>query len=117
MKTSIKTELSNHIIDFINDNVLTDENQQDWHFHAFNEDHYLIGYYQCSEWLKEHNIDAFEAIEICQTYDEENFGEIMNKYDNSEKTVNMLAYIYGEELFQELQADTIEELEESISNI
>ena len=114
MKQSIKTELENYLLDLINDGVLTDKNIQDWHFHAFNEDYYIIGYYNASQWLKKHNIDAFEAISICQEYEKENFGECYKIYDNSEETVNMLAYIYGEELIYSIDANNIEELKEAL---
>jgi len=39
------------------------------------------------------------------------------KYDNSETTVNMLAYIYGEELLRDIDADNIEELAEGMQSI
>lgn len=98
MKTSIKNELLSHIEDLKQDGVLTTENKDEWHFHAFNEDYYIIGYYEASQWLKKHNLDTFEAISICQQYEKDNFGECHTIYDNSEKVVNMLVYIYGEEL-------------------
>jgi len=110
MKTTNKEELTSYVLDLINDNVLTDDNRDDWHFHAFNEDYYIIGYYQASEWLKKHSIDSFEAVGICQQYEIDNFGEVGKPYDNSEKTVNMLAYIYGEELLYSFDADNVEEL-------
>ena len=107
MKTTIKEELTSYVLDLINDKVLTDDNRDDWHFHAFNEDYYIIGYYQASEWLKKHSIDSFEAVGICQQYELDNFGEASSVYDNSEKVVNMLAYIYGEEIINELELDNI----------
>ena len=97
MNYSVKEELIDYIKDLINDQVLTEENRDDWHFHAFNEDYYIIGYYQCSQWLKKHGIGEFEAAGICQEYEIDNFGE-SKVYDNSEITVNMLVYIYGEEI-------------------
>ena len=103
MKTTIKEELTSYVLDLINDKVLTDDNRDDWHFHSFNEDYYIIGYYQASEWLKKHNIDSFEAVGICQQYEIDNFGEASSVYDNSEKVVNMLVYIYGEEIINELE--------------
>jgi len=103
MRTTIKNELTDYINDLINDGVLTNDNKDDWHFHAFNEDYYIIGYYNASEWLKRHNIDSFEAIQICNQYEIDNFGETSNKYDNSESVVNMLVYIYGEQLIYELE--------------
>lgn len=112
---SVKQELCAHIADLINDGVLTDENKEDWHFHAFNEDYYLIGYYQCSEWLKRHNIGEFEAAGICQEYEIENFGQ-SRVYDNSESAVNMLVYIWGEELLNEIDAEDVCELLECVEN-
>ena len=116
MKTSIKTELANHIIDKINDGILTTENKDEWHFYCFNEDYYIIGYYQASQWLKTHSIGEFEAAGICQQYEIDNFGE-SKVYDNSESVVNMLAYIYGEELIYSFDVDTIEELQEEIEEL
>ena len=101
MKASIKEELNAYVSDLINEAVLTDNNRDDWHYSAFNEDYYIIGYYQASEWLKKHSIDSFEAVSICQQYELDNFGEASSVYDNSEKVVNMLAYIYGEEIINE----------------
>ena len=117
MKATVKEELASHIIDRINDGVLTNDNKEDWHFHAFNEDYYCIGYYQCSEWLERHNIGEFEAAGICTQYEIDNFGECSKVYDNSEKAVNMLAYIYGEELLSEIDAETIEELKEELTQL
>lgn len=114
MKT-INAELAQHLLDLINDGILTNDNVDGWHYHAFNEDYYIIGYHNATEWLKEHNMDVFEAIGICQEYEKDNFGEA-RVYDNSEATVNMLVYVIGEELLNYLDADTVEELEENINN-
>lgn len=112
---SVKEELLGHIADLIKDSVLTDENRDDWHFHAFNEDYYLTGYRQCSEWLKRHNIGEFEAAGICRQYEIENFGQ-NRVFDNAEIVVNMLAYIWGEELLNEIGAEDVSELLESVEN-
>jgi len=95
MKTSIKEELT----EYINDNK--NDYPEELHFHLFNEDYYLIGYRQCQEWLDEHKITVFEAIETIREYEEFHFGECKH-YTNAEETVNMLAYIYGEELLTEM---------------
>lgn len=117
MKNQIKEELAGHILNFINDGIIDNDNRDDWHFHLFNEDYYLIGYYNCEKWLERHNISPFEAIGICHEYEKENFGEITQKYDNSEKVVNMLVYIYGEHLLSEFEGESIEELEEFVNDI
>ena len=63
----------------------------------FNEDYYIIGYYNAKQWLKRHSLDAFDAISEVQQYEIDNFGEA-RIYDNAESLVNMLVYIYGEQL-------------------
>jgi hypothetical protein len=91
---TIKTELKNHIEKNIKN---YDCNDEYLHFHLFNEDYYIIGYYQCGQWLKKHNISVFEGIEFVQEYERENFGTVKT-YDNAESLVNMIVYIVGEEL-------------------
>ena len=96
--TSIKDELKS----YIDENINNYDSFEDIHYKLFNEDYYIIGYYQCNEWLKEHNISVFEGIEICQNYEKDKFGECQI-YDNSEKLVNMLVCIYGEIILNELE--------------
>lgn len=117
MENQIKKELAGHVLNFINDGVIDNTNQESWHYLLFNQDYYLIGYYECEKWLESNNISAFEAISICQEYEKENFGEITNKYDNAEKVVNMLVYIYGEQLLAEFEGESIEDLEEFVNYI
>jgi hypothetical protein len=116
MKNSVKKELAEHILDKINDGIINDENRDEWHFYCFNEDYYIIGYYEASQWLKRHYIGEFEAAGICQQYEIDNFGE-SKVYDNSEQAVNMLAYIYGEELIYSLDAENIGDLEIKLNKI
>ena len=104
MQNSIKVELESHVEALINDGVLTDDNKDDWHFHAFNEDYYIIGYYNAEQWLKEHNVSAFEAIETIRDYEMSNFGEVNTSFDNAESVVNMYVYILGEEIINEYDA-------------
>jgi len=107
---TIKTELKEYLNDFIADNNLVKWNSDDNDLHqeAFNNDYYLIGYYNCSQWLKKHNIDPFEAIAFVQNYERENFGDdAVRTYDNAETTVNMIVYIIGEEVTNELYTQTI----------
>lgn len=96
--------------DYVTDGTLTLENKDDWHFHLFNEDYYVIGYYNAAEKLKEHNIDAFDAISTCIEYEKENFGEVSKTYSNAEETTNMLMYILGEKWINEKGSTFIEEL-------
>jgi len=114
MKNSIKIELTSYLLDLANEGVLTNNNREDWHFQAFNEDYYIIGYYECNMWLQKHDIDPFKAVSVCQQYEIDNFGEASSVYDNSEKVVNMLVYICGEKLLNELNVETVEELKSEL---
>ena len=117
MENTVRKELASHILDAINEGRIDDTNKDDWHFHLFNEDYYIVGYYQAEQWLKKHNISPFEAIGICQDWEESVLGEQHKKYDNAETTVNMLTYVYGEELLSDIDADDIEELREECLEI
>ena len=102
MKNSVKKELSEYITERIEEIQRYDGSEMnELHNHLFNEDYYIIGYFQAAEWLKDHNISEWEAIQTCQEYEIENFGE-SKIYDNAEKTVNMLVYIWGEELLSDM---------------
>jgi hypothetical protein len=109
MKTSIRKEFKQRAIDYVSFGILTLDNQDDWHYYMFNEDYYVIGYYNAEQWLNEHDISAFEAIQVCQQYEKDNFGEC-RIYDNAESTVNMFTYILGEEWMYEDGEDYILEL-------
>lgn len=109
MKTSIKNEFEQRAIDFVDDGILTMDNREDWHYHLFNEDYYIIGYYNAEQWLKEHGVSTFEAIKTCVNYELYNFDEC-NMYDNAESVVNMYTYVLGDEWMYEEGEDFITEL-------
>ena len=73
MKTSIKQEFQDRAVDYVKDGILTEDNREDWHYHLFNEDYYIIGYYNAEQWLKRHDVSPFEAIQVCQQYEKDNF--------------------------------------------
>lgn len=81
----------------------------DLHNEVFNTDYYIIGTYQAKEALKEY--DMFEAIELVQNYEKDNFGEIYTDLSNPEKLINMLYYIIGDDVIGDMCA-TIEEFED-----
>ena len=116
LENSVKIEIANHIIDKINDGIIDDSNIDEWHFYCFNEDYYIIGYYEAKQWLKNHNIDTFEAIEIVKDYENSNFGEFTTDI-NSEAIVNMLAYILGEELIYSENFTKVKQLKKAMNNI
>jgi len=98
MKESVRKELQKHIKD-TKLNLTVEEIKEELHYHCFNKDHYLIGYYQCSQWLKRHGMGEFSALEELQELQLDYFGEIHPLENiNSEVVVNQLAYFYGLEL-------------------
>ena len=96
---------------FLPEELITDRMDiNDLHHKLFNEDYFIIGYYEANKWL-EANIGVFTAIGAIQEYESENFGEVNTKLDNSESVVNMFVYILGEELIYDLDIDlTVAEL-------
>ena len=72
----------------------------DLHNEVFNTDYYIIGTYAAKEALREY--DVFEAIELVQNYEKDNFGEIYTDLSNPEKLINMVYYIIGDEVIGEM---------------
>ena len=108
---TIKDELRSHLVDMVSEGYINEDNFEAAHHYAFNEDYYIIGYYKAEQWLKKHNMSAFEAIRIVITYEVDTFGEY-RIYDNAEKTVNMLVYVIGEDVTP--YADTWEEFKSEL---
>lgn len=98
-----RKELINSIIETLNDRG-EGINTSELHNEVFNTDYFIIGYYQAEEWLKA-NYGIFNAIDKIKEYETDNFGEVSTDLSSSEKVVNMLVYILGEEIINEL--DTI----------
>lgn len=100
MNESILTELKSHLIETVQNMADDCTDFSELHHEAFNADYYIIGYYQANEWLKNHDIDAFEAISYVIEKENEHFGEINLKPSdiNSERIVNLLVYFAGYEV-------------------
>ncbi len=101
---TLNTELKQRIIDTLDQYDDDDTDFSELYSHAFNEDYYIIGYYQAEQWLKSHDISAFEAIEYVIDYEKDNFGESLT-HINSEAIVNMYVYIKGEDIINGLDID------------
>ena len=95
-----KDEIKEHFDDFLEDHdkEWIEENIDDIHHYAFNEDYFIIGYYQAEQWLVN---QVFNVIETIRDYEQSNFGEVTTDFSSSEKVVNVYAYIVGEEVVQE----------------
>ena len=105
MKNTIKVELKEYILEGIKDlnldNLTSKPGRLDaneLHQSLFNEDYYIIGYFNAQQWLDKHFIDTFEALEDIKEYEEFNFGEVLTDLSEPEKIVNMYVYIIGEEI-------------------
>ena len=92
-----REEIKEYFDDFINDqgSEWIEENKDDLHYHAFNTDYYIIGTYQAKQWLGD---KVFDVIEHIREYEDWHFGEVSTDFSDSEKVVNMYAYIIGEEI-------------------
>ena len=110
MNASIKKELLEHVLDLVEEGTLNRENAEDWQEIAFNQDYYIIGYYQAEQWLERHGVSPFEAIEYVVGQHMDHFGECwLTAADyNAEKIVNLLVYFLGGELIGEHEQEIIE---------
>ena len=86
----------------------------DLHNEVFNTDYYIIGTYKAKEALREY--DVIDALEKVWAYEKDNFGEVYTDLSDPEKLVNMLYYIIGEEVLNEMM-DGVEAWEENWDNI
>ena len=93
-------EIREHFNDFIEDRgeEWVSENLEDLHHYAFNEDYYIIGRYQATQWLGE---EVFNVIDHIKEYEQTNFGEVATDLSEPERVVNMYAYIIGETVVSE----------------
>ena len=85
----------------------------DLHNEVFNTDYYIIGTYEAKEALREY--DVFDAIELVQTYEKNNFGEVYTELSDPEKLINMVYYVIGEEVISEMYE--IEAFNENWNNV
>lgn len=127
MENKTRQELSSLIIDAINDERLNDKPVSEIHNEVFNTDYFIIGNYQAEQWLIA-NGGIFNAIEIIKDYEQDNFGEVNTDFSEPERVCNMLVYILGEEIINNLKviqdnwdsecnADILEELKTELENL
>lgn len=92
----------NHIFDEIEN--YENEYFDDLHYLLFNQDYFLIGYYNAEQFIKINDLDLFDIIRYCNSMEKEVFGSIHTTFDNAEKLVNNYAYWRGEELLYDLKS-------------
>ena len=88
--------------------ALEEVEEGDLHHKIYNEDYFIIGYYQAEQWLIDEGRNfTFEVLGFCLEQEKEMFGEINTMYDNAETLVNNYAYWLGYHCVQ----NRIQELE------
>jgi len=92
------TEALEDILDVLESGY--DGSMDDLHNEVFNTGYYIIGTYQAKQALTEYGV--FEAIEKVQEYEDNAFGELYTDVSDPEKLANMLYYIIGEEVINDL---------------
>jgi hypothetical protein len=115
MKYFKQEEIASHFQDYLSDQrpwqqwldgQRSDFEPSEIHHEAFNQDYYIIGTYQATQWLGDR---AFECIEIIKDYEQDNFGEVHTDLSSPEAVVNMYTYIVGEQVvcewFESLESE------------
>ena len=100
-KTMIN-ELTAYVKDSISDGVLENVDRDEWHHVLFNQDYYIIGYWESELWLEKHGVSVWEAIELVKSYETDHFGEVYTDLTCPKKVVNMVAYIVGYWVLQDI---------------
>ena len=96
MVTTAEQKIIEHGVDRL-DYLIQDKQEidaDDLHHNLYNEDYFIIGYYNGEQFLNEYG--TWDAINEVIEYEQDNFGEVTTDF-NGEAIANMLAYIKGQE--------------------
>ena len=93
------TEALEDILDVLESDY--DVPMDELHNEVFNTGYYIVGIYEAKQALTEYGV--FEAIDTVQEYEDNAFGERYTDVSDPEKLANMLYYIIGEEVIQDLE--------------
>tara|TARA_R100001086_G_scaffold4169_1_gene2900 strand:- start:30 stop:407 length:378 start_codon:yes stop_codon:yes gene_type:complete len=117
IKTMFKyEEIKQHFLDYVKDNYTNLEEaleDEDLHHKVFNEDYYIIGYYQAEQWLIEdgkNNFNnsqnmTFDVLGYVMEQEDLHLGEIHTVIDNAETLVNHYTYWLGREIIEEIREE------------
>lgn len=100
METTHNEQILSHAIEGLKNLTEGSTYGCDLHNKLFNEDYFIIGYYNAEQFLI-NGPGIFAAIEEIKEYEQSNFGQVSTDFSSSEKVANMYAYIKGEELLYE----------------
>ena len=88
---------------------------EDLHNEVFNTGYYIIGTYQAKQALTEYGV--FDAIEKVQSYEESHFDKVITELSDPEKLANMLYYIIGEEIINDLSLYDCDDVDDAIVRV
>ena len=88
-------EIREYFIDYLDNQgeEWVSENLDDLHHYAFNEDYYIIGRYQATQWLGD---QVFNVVDHIKEYEQTHYGEVTTDLSDPARVDNMYAYILGE---------------------
>ncbi len=101
-KLNFLEDVKQQLIDALNGGDLIGKPVNEIHHEVYNTEYFVIGYYQAEQYLIQHE-GVFSAIGQIKEYEEENFGDVTTDLSSSEKVCNMLAYIEGEKLLNDIK--------------
>ena len=87
----------------------------DLHNEVFNTGYYIVGTYQAKQALTEYGV--FDAIEKVQNYEESHFDKVITDLSDPEKLANMLYYIIGEEIINDLELVDCDDVDDAIVRV
>ena len=77
---------------------------------VFNQDYFIIGYYQAEQWLIDDGDNmTFQVLSYVMNQEQEHFGEVSTVFDNAETLVNHYAYWVGREVVDKAISTLYEE--------
>lgn len=96
-----RQEALDKILDYLKDNPNT--NTDDVLDKCFNEDYYIVGRPQADEALQQSDWGIWGAIGVIIDYEKDTDGEISTDLRDPERVANMLEYVIGEDVWNEIE--------------
>ena len=97
--SEIKKELACEMIDYIENYGIQDMYLCDIAGNLYNNDYYIIGFYQAKEWLKKYFDDMLETIEYWEDETGETYGHMIT---DVEKLATLVAYTVADTILYEI---------------